>query len=122
MAISFMDCINRGDVDGQVALMHEDHELCIFDEPPTVGREANTPGWRGYAASFPDYLIHPHRMAVVGDTAAIAGHTTGSHLNLPDEDEAKLTLIWLSELADAKVRRWSLIEDTPANRERWGLG
>ncbi len=66
MAISFMDCINRGDVDGQVALMHEDHELCIFDEPPTVGREANTPGWRGYAASFPDYLIHPHRMAVVG--------------------------------------------------------
>ncbi|MGE0601056.1 MAG: hypothetical protein AB7J35_15945 [Dehalococcoidia bacterium] len=59
IAIAFIDCINRGDVEGLVALMHEEHELRIFDESPTGGREANEPGWRGYATSFPEYLIHP---------------------------------------------------------------
>ena len=122
MAISFIDCINRGDIDGLVELMHEDHELCVFDEPPTAGRKNNVPGWRCYASSFPDYLIHPRRMAVVGDIAAVLGHTTGSHLGLPDDEEAKLTLIWLCELRDGKLLRWSLVPDDARNRARWGLG
>jgi hypothetical protein len=97
--------------------MHEDFELRIFGEPPSTGAE----GWRGYATAFPNYLIHPHRMAVEGQTAAILGHTTGSHLALPDEVEAKLALIWLCELSEGKVLSWTLIEDEPAARERWGL-
>lgn len=60
-------------------------------------------------------------MAVTGDTAAIVGHTTGSHLALPDEEEAKLTLIWLSEARDGKVLSWTLTEDNPLNRAKWGL-
>ena len=121
LAISFVDCINRGDVEGLVDLMHQDHELRIFNESSAVGLEANEAGWRGYASSFPDYLIHPQRMAVSGAVAAILGTTTGSHLGLPDEEEMKLTLIWLSELRDGKVVRWELIPDTEANRARYGL-
>jgi ketosteroid isomerase-like protein len=122
MAVSFMDCINRGDIDGLGALMHDDHELHIFDEPPTVGREANIRAWEGYAAAFPDYLILPSHMAARGTTAAVLGTTAGSHLGLPDEAEMKLTLIWLCEIADGKVLRWNLIADTDADRSRWELG
>jgi hypothetical protein len=37
VALGFIDCINRGDLDGLVALMSDDHRLEIFDEPPVVG-------------------------------------------------------------------------------------
>ena len=121
MAIAFIDCINRGDVDGMGSLMHENHELHISGEPPTVGREANVGAWWGYATSFPSYLILPSRIAAKGATAAVLGTTTGSHLGLPDEEEMKQTLIWLCEIASGKVLRWTLIEDTAGNRQAWDL-
>ena len=58
MALSFIDRINHGDVAGLVALMHEDHELDIFGQERTVGREANIAAWWGYATSYPK-LPHP---------------------------------------------------------------
>jgi hypothetical protein len=60
-------------------------------------------------------------MAEVGDVVAVLGHTTGSHLGLPDDEESKLTLIWLGEVVDGLVRSWTLIEDTPEHRLRHGL-
>ena len=77
--------------------------------------------WRGYAASFPDYVIAPHRFSERVDVVAVVGHTTGSHLGLPDEDERAVTLIWLARVRDGLVAEWTLIEDTPDNRAQHGL-
>jgi hypothetical protein len=57
--VSFIDCINRGDVEGLGSLMTEDHQLRAFDEPPLDGKEANIAAWRGYCDSFPEYVICP---------------------------------------------------------------
>ena len=122
ITLSFIDCINRADVDGLAALMGERYALKVFDEPGQPGREDGIDGWRRYASGFPEYLIHPHRFAVLGDLCAVVGHTTGSHLGLPDDEESKLTLIWLGTVQDGRVQRWELIADTPENRERCGLG
>jgi ketosteroid isomerase-like protein len=116
--ISFIDCINRGDVDALCHLMTEDHALTIFDELPLSGRDANRKAWRGYIASFPRYLIHPLRIAQSGSRVAILGYTTGSHLRLADEEEARQTLIWLAETSGGAVRRWQLVADTPEQRRR----
>jgi ketosteroid isomerase-like protein len=121
VAITFVDCINRGDVDGLAALMTADHALRVFAEPPLVGRAANVAAWRGYAETFPDYVIAPRRISVRGDVVAILGHTTGSHLGLPDAQERQLTLIWLARIVDELVCEWTLIEDTPDNRLAFGL-
>lgn len=121
LGLSFVDCINRQDVGGLGALMSADHRLQVFDEDPLVGREANINAWRGYFESFPRYVIHPHRIAERGDIVAILGHTTGSHLALPDEEERKLTLIWLVETASGAVTRWTLVEDSSRNRSTYGL-
>src|SRR6478752_1165285 len=121
VAISFIDCINRGDVDGLAALMAPEHTLTVFTEEPLVGRAANVEAWRRYAASFPDYVIAPHRMSEDGHVVAVVGHTTGSHLALPDAEESALTLIWLARIVDGLVADWTLIDDTPANRLRHGL-
>jgi hypothetical protein len=114
--------VNRTDLDGLVATMSDDHRLEIFDEEPLVGRDANATAWRGYFASFPNYVIYPRRIVEVTDSlVAILGHTTGSHLGLPDDEESRETLIWLAETSSGRVRSWTLIEDTADNRRRLSL-
>jgi hypothetical protein len=121
VAISFIDCINRGDVAGLGLLMTADHVLQVFDEAPIVGRHENVSAWTGYATSFPSYVIYPHRLAARGGRVAVLGHTTGSHLGLPDLEESALTLIWIAEIESGKVRLWQLVEDRAKNRAELGL-
>jgi len=119
--VSFIDCINRGDVDGLGRLMTEDHALRVFDEAPLVGRAANIEAWRGYTTSFPRYVIYPHRIAERNGRVAVLGHTTGSHLALPDEAEQRMTLIWLADVVDGQLRAWTLVEDDAPNRQQYGV-
>jgi len=121
VATEFVDRINRGDLEGLMAMVTEDHRLEIFDEEPVVGRTANASAWHGYMTAFPRYTIHPHRIRADGNVVAILGHTTGSHLGLPDAEERKLLLIWLAFVREGKIERWCLIEDTTSNREQFGL-
>ena len=122
LAISFVDRINHRDLDGLVALMSDDHRLEVFDEEPVVGRDANSAAWRGYFDAFPRYVVYPQRISEHDGVVAILGHTTGSHLGLSDEEERRLTLIWVAHTAGSHVARWRLVEDTAQNRAAYGLG
>jgi SnoaL-like domain len=122
LAVSFIDCINRCDLTGLSELLSTDHRLEVFDEEPLIGKQANTVAWSGYLEKFPSYVIYPREIAQRGGSVAIRGHTTGSHLGLRDEEERKLTLIWLLDIRDGYVTRWKLIEDNAENRGAWGLG
>jgi hypothetical protein len=57
--LSFVDCINRGDLAGLGQLMTDDHRLEVFDEAPLIGRDANLAAWRGYAQTYSTYVIYP---------------------------------------------------------------
>lgn len=120
-AISFIDRINRTDLQGLSRLMTADHTLHVFDEPPIVGHDENVEAWRGYLASCPEYVIYPRRITVRGPTVAIHGCTTGSHLALPDEEEMKLSVIWLATVVDGAVAEWRLAEDDEDRRREYGL-
>lgn len=113
-----VDCINRGDVEALGGLMTDHRTLRVFDEPPVVGRTSNIEAWRGYIASFPNYVVYPHRIADNEGTVAVLGHTTGSHLGLADDGESRLTLIWVAEVVAGAVRSWSLNDGRPWNRRR----
>jgi hypothetical protein len=76
----------------------------------------------GLFREVPQLSHLPQQIAGRGSSAAILGHTTGSHLRLREKDERKGTLIWLVDTRDAYVTRWKLIEDNAANRGAWGLG
>jgi hypothetical protein len=119
--LSFIDCINRGDVDGLGELMSDDHALTVLDEAPLVGRAANIDAWRGYFTSFPTYVIYPSAMAEADATVAVLGTTTGSHLDLPDEDERRITVIWVAGVAEGVVSSWQILDDTLEARVRLGL-
>ena len=122
VTISFIDCINRSDLDGLVALMSEGHSLEVITEPPLVGRDENEEAWDSYFSSFPNYVIYPRRICEhEPGVVAVLGHTTGSHLELPDDDEAKLTLIWVAHVEDGLVTRWRLLDDTIESRRLFGF-
>jgi ketosteroid isomerase-like protein len=121
VAISFIDCINRGDLDGLGALMTEDHTLVVLDEAPLVGKSANIDAWSDYLSSFPTYVIHPRHIAASGGSVAVLGATTGSHLGLPDDEELTLDVMWLAETVDGTVSRWRVAEDSPELRAEIGI-
>jgi hypothetical protein len=121
LAISFIDAINSNDLERLGSLMSDTHALAVFGEPPVLGRAANLEAWSGYCGAWPGYVIYPRRMAQAGDDIAILGHTTGSHLELPDAEESELTLIWICRTAGGQVTAWELIEDNLPNRALWNL-
>jgi ketosteroid isomerase-like protein len=122
VTISFLDCINRGDLDGLVDLMSDDHSLEVITETPLTGRDDNEEAWYSYFNSFPNYVIYPRRICEeTPGVVAVLGHTTGSHLELPDEDEVKLTLIWVAHVVDGLVTRWRLVEDSIGARREFGF-
>ena len=121
VVLRFIDCINRRDVEGMGRLMSAGHELRVFSEEPVVGREANLEAWRGYADSFPDYVIYPRQIGEDGGVVSVLGYTTGSHLGLPDEKERRLTLIWQASVTDGLLDNWTLWGDSPESRRKSGL-
>jgi hypothetical protein len=120
--ISFIDGINRGDVDRLAALMADHHQLHVFDEPPLQGKMANIDAWRAYTSSYPQYVIYPDRIVARRAEVVVLGHTTGSHLELPDEQESGLTLLWRAIVAEGRLNLWQLMTDTPGSRIEFGLG
>jgi hypothetical protein len=120
--VSFIDAINRGDVAHLASLMSDDHRLQVFDESPLDGKEANLVGWGGYMSSFPDYVIYPHRIVARDAEVVVLGHTTGSHLDLPDEQESRLILLWRAIVREGRLHLWQLIADTPERRIEFGFG
>jgi hypothetical protein len=63
----------------------------------------------------------PQAIATRDGVVAVLGHTTGSHLGFPDDEEAKLSLIWTSTIARGTLTTWKLVADTPGHRQRYGL-
>jgi hypothetical protein len=121
VALSFIDCINRLDLDGLVDLMTDDHQLRILDEDPIAGLDANREAWHGYFTAFPRYVIYPARIAARDGAVAILGTTTGSHLGLPDDEERKLEVLWTAEARDGRLAAWCIVPDSPEQRARFGL-
>jgi hypothetical protein len=119
--ISFIDCINRGDLVGLTNHMEEHHTLMVHGEEPLVGRDANTEAWNGYFAAFPNYVIYPRRIATYGERVAVLGSTTGSHLLLPDDEELALTVIWTATVKDGRLAEWRIRDDTAETRSELGL-
>src|SRR2546421_11216698 len=101
--VSFIDCINRGDIDGLATMIHAEHRLVVLNEEPVVGHAANVEAWKGYLSSFPTYVVYPRHIAADGSRVAVLGAKTGSHLGLPDEDERSLSVIWLAGVKDGAL-------------------
>jgi len=114
--VTFIDRINKGDVDGLGRLMTDDHELRVLDEPPVVGRASNLDAWRGYTRAFPDYTIDAQGFTLEGGRVVVRGTTIRSHLGLPDDEERRLGVLWVAEVHAGLLRSWQVLDDTAEHR------
>jgi ketosteroid isomerase-like protein len=119
--VGFIDGINRGDIAQLASLMTDDHRLHVFDESPLDGKQANIDAWKSYTSAFRAYVLYPRQLVADGAQVVVLGHTTGSHLQLPDEQERELTLLWRAIVRDGQLALWELIEDTPVRRAEFGV-
>jgi ketosteroid isomerase-like protein len=119
--IDFIDTINHRDVDRLVSLMTDDHVMRILDEAPVSGKQALREAWRGYFEAFPRYRVYVDRIAVAGDRVAVLGHTTGSHLGLPDREESALPVVWTADVRGERLASWNILEDSTERRRELGL-
>jgi hypothetical protein len=116
-ALKFIECINRGDVDGLAELMTAEHVFIDLSGEKHVGREAMKAGWESYTTMCPDYMIHISEIHQRGARVMLVGRTTGSHLKQPRLVEFESgTLIWIAEIEGDRLSLWQLTDDTPESR------
>ena len=58
----------------------------------------------------------PQQVVERDGDVAVLGHTTGSHLGLPDDEEEQQLVIWTARVVDGRLASWHLVEDTPERR------
>ena len=119
--LAFIDRINHRDVDGMLALMSHGHAFHAAEEPPVTGEAHLRAAWEGYFRAFPAYCVYPIRFAQKGNFVAVLGYTTGSHLNLPDEEERKLLVIWTADVENGRLKTWTVDDDSVERRYLVGL-
>ena len=120
VALTFVDRINAGDVEGLMELETEDFAFVDVDGTVERGRETMRAGWSGYFSDFPDYKIHLANVVTYGNLVIMIGRTTGSQI--PPEIEAEETVIWTALVEGDRLSEWRILyADTDKVKKFLGL-
>jgi len=111
--LSLVEKINKHDVEGVIGLLSPDHRLIDIRGDIESDKSRIENAWKAYLETYPDYQIYIRRIILNDDVVYLMGHTTGSHLNLPDEEEFhEEGVIWASKVDQGKISLWQLYNDT----------
>lgn len=117
VTLDFISAINRGDFDTLSALMGPKHTFIDIEGKVEQDAERIAKGWCAYLQDNPNYHIYIRQIFILDEGIAVIGHTTGSHLNLPDSAEFHNEgVIWVAQVAQGKLRQWQLYSDTVKNQ------
>ena len=117
--LAFVDNINAHNTRGVVNLLAPNHKLIDVNGDVENDNERIENGWRQYLENYPDYRIYIRRIFLENDHVYLIGHTTGSHLNLPDVEEFHAEgVIWVSQVKQGKISLWEIHNDTLAQYKR----
>ena len=118
--MDFINCINRGDVDGIDALISDRHTLQVFNDAPQFDRYTVIEAWREHLSRFPSYQIHPEAYSV-DNAVAVLGHTTGFYPPGANQFDRVIPIIWVAQVRSRRLSLWRLFNDTPAYRRVFGF-
>lgn len=103
VTLDFVRRINAHDLDGLCALMTENHVFTDYGGATRAGRATMRAGWAGYFKSWPDYRIRVDAVLTSGNSVALVGTVTGSHLGAQETGRA---FAWSAEVRDGLVDSW----------------
>src|SRR6185369_13680169 len=100
--MDFINCINRGDIDGIDALISDRHTLQVFSDAPQSDRHTVIEAWRAHLSRFPNYQIHPEAYSV-DNAVAVLGHTTGFYLPGTNQFDRVIPIIWVAQVRTRRL-------------------
>ncbi len=122
IGFEFVEHINRLEHEALCAMMTYDHFFMDLGGSVHGPKSVMEEGWRQYMTSWPHYMIHVSEAYNVNDSAVLVGRTTGSHRELPREEEFAESLIWVARTTEGLVSEWRMYYNTPENRQELGIG
>jgi ketosteroid isomerase-like protein len=114
IALAFVDCINRHDVSGLVALMSDDHHFVDGLGQSVQGRERMAKGWLSYFAWFPDYSVQVDDTMSNGNVVGLFGTAQGTYAvngKLLAENDWQIPAAWKAVVHRGRVREWHVYAD-----------
>ncbi len=114
VAISFVEAVNAGDVDGLAALMTDDHTFVDSAGTVASGRDNMRTGWRQFYEMFPDYEIEITETLHHGATVALFGSWSGTFSGKDGpvpENRVEGPAAWKAIVADDKIKFWQVYAD-----------
>jgi hypothetical protein len=122
VTLDFVDKINQGDAAGLAALLAPEHVFMDLAGDVETGGENLAAGWADYLNTCPNYRIYIRQLFEKENNVILIGHTTGSHLDLPDEEEFHdEAVIWVATVEDGLLSAWKLYNDIVENQLKLNL-
>jgi 3-methyladenine DNA glycosylase AlkD len=122
IVLDFVEQINTGNAAGVAALLAPDHTFVDLAGDSEQGRDRIAAGWRDYLAQYANYHIYLRRIVQLTEGLALIGQTTGSHLQIPDDQEFNDEgVIWFAKVKDGLLSTWQLYTDSVESAEKLGL-
>ncbi|MBG0786863.1 MAG: DNA alkylation repair protein, partial [Anaerolineaceae bacterium] len=122
VVLDFVQQVNQNNAEGLAALLAPDHTFVDLAGESEQGFERIAAGWRDYLAQYPQYRLYIRRIVLLPIGVVLIGQTTGSHLQIPDEQEFNDEgVIWLATVENGLLKTWQLFMDTVENANALNL-
>ncbi|MGL5436908.1 MAG: nuclear transport factor 2 family protein [Lachnospiraceae bacterium] len=110
IVLSFVDAINKQDLNLIIALMSDDF-VFIDTYGGRENKENMKTGWQGYFEWFPDYCIQVEEYIENDEFSVILGCASGSYLGKPDK-HWEFPAAWKVVVSGNQVAVWQVFCDS----------
>ena len=111
---SFVEAINKQNVEEICSLMSEDHLFVDSYGNEAVGKALMKEGWLSYFRLFPDYKVEITDILTNGDMVAAFGFASGTYKGLESNNgnHWRLPASWRAIICDGKIQLWQVYADS----------
>ena len=118
-AISFVEKINKHDIDGLTEMMTEDHTFIDSSGMIVQGKKEMKNAWKNYLGWFPDYEITVIHTLLTNDSVGLFGLAKGIfNSDEPTKDDMfEIPAAWRAKIKDNHVSEWQVFADNEIVRD-----
>lgn len=112
--LAFIDCINRHDVEGIIAMLAEDYHFVNSAGDKFAGRDFMRETWQSQFAQHPDFNLRVQRVIADDEGVAVFGWSEGTYAPdgvVRDENRWEVPAAFLGVARDGKMTHWEVYSD-----------
>ena len=120
VALTFVDAINRKDIELLAELMTVDHKFIDGDGSEHAGKDPMKVGWTEHLALIPDLTLSVSETYEANDTVVLLGWSSGTLVQdgqLKPENAWRVPCAWRVVVESEKVAVWQLYANQCALHE-----